>query len=174
MEAARRTLFITSMRVATLLIAVCLLSSCSDSGGRVVHAVLPAARNLREGAPVRFRGIEVGKVTTVRIVDSGVRLDLDIERADAPLRSADQVRIAAAGMFGDAEVEIVPGPASAPKLASDGWLPAFPPDTLAALREELMGAIAKATFGRLGVHDSASAAQQRADSVHPPPARPHP
>ncbi len=158
----------------TLLALACLLSGCGNRDGRVVHAVLPAARNLREGAPVRYRGIEVGKLTTMRIVDSGVRLDLDIERADAPLRTSDQVRITAVGMFAEPEVEIVPGSVSAPRLASNGWLAAVPPDTLAALREELIGAMVKNTFDRLGVHDSATPSQKRADSVHPPPARSHP
>src|SRR3954452_9784412 len=105
-----------------LAVASCLLSACRDRNARVVHAVLPAARGLREGALVRYRGIEVGQVNAVRIVDTGVQLDLDIKRADAPLRTADQIRLASNGLFGDNEVEIVPGSVKAPKLTPDGWL----------------------------------------------------
>jgi phospholipid/cholesterol/gamma-HCH transport system substrate-binding protein len=163
------------MRLATFVALASLLAACGHRDERVVHALLPAARSLREGVPVRYRGIEVGRLTTMRIVDSGVRLDLDIQRADAPLRTADQVRIAPVGIFGDAEVEIVPGPVSAPKLASNGWLAASPPDTLAAIRDAVIAAMVKNSFDRLGVfRDSASLSQKRADSVHPPPTRPHP
>jgi ABC-type transporter Mla subunit MlaD len=156
------------MRLAALALTACLVSACGDRGGRVVHAVLPAARDLREGAPVRYRGIEVGRVTTVRIVDTGVQLDLAIQRADAPLRTSDQVRVAQVGMFGEREVEIVPGALSAPKLASNGWLAATPPDTLAAFRDAVIGAVVKNAFDRLGVFDSASRSQPRATSAHPP------
>jgi len=162
------------MRLIALALTASLLSACSDRGGRVVHALLPAARSLREGVPVRYRGIVVGKLTTMRIVDSGLRLDLDIQRGDAPLRAADQVRISPVGIFGDAEVEIVPGPVSAPRLASNGWLAASPPDTLEAIREAVIAAMVKNTFDRLGVHIDDSGAKAHVGSVHPPATRAHP
>lgn len=160
----------------------CLLTACGDRGGlfeharngRAVHAILPAAPDLREGATVRYRGIEVGRVTAVRIVDTGVQLDLAIQRADAPLRTADQVRAVPTGIFGDRQVEIVPGPVSAPKLAPDGWLVASPPDTLAAIRDAVIGAVVQSAFDRLATRDSASGTRQRANSVHPPASRSHP
>src|SRR3569832_70596 len=132
--------------LATLAVASCLLSACRDRNERVVHAVVPAARGLKEGALVRFRGIEVGRVNAVRIVDSGVQLDLAIERADAPLRTADRVRLAPSGLFGDNEVELVPGSVKAPKLAPNGWLAAVPLDTLAAIREAVAAEYVRQAF----------------------------
>jgi len=162
-----------NVRFAIFALSACVLSGCGDRD-RVVHAILPAARGLSEGALVRYRGIVVGSVKTVRIVDSGVRLDLGIERADAPLRTGDQVRITSVGMFGDREVDIVPGPLNTPRLATEGSLRAYPPDTLAAIREALVGAVVKNAFERLGVFDTARAPGQRTSSLQPPAARSHP
>jgi hypothetical protein len=121
---------------------------------------------------VRYRGIEVGQVNAVRIVDTGVQLDLDIKRADAPLRTADQIRLASNGLFGDNEVEIVPGSVKAPKLTPDGWLTGFPPDTLAAIREAVAAEYVRQAFDQLTTRDSASPAAKHADSFHPSAARP--
>ena len=61
------------MRLATLLLATCTPAACHGGNERVVHAVLPAARGLRDGAVVRYRGIEVGKVVAMRIFErSGI------------------------------------------------------------------------------------------------------
>ncbi|HEX7941423.1 MAG TPA: MCE family protein [Gemmatimonadaceae bacterium] len=136
--------------------------------------MLPEARDLREGAIVRYRGIDVGRVTSVRIVDTGVRLDLDIQRADAPLRAADNVRVVAMGMFGDREVEIVPGPVGAPRLALDGWLPATPPDTMAMIRDIVSEALAKQALAWVDTLIRTSRLQIRLDSAHQPTTRVHP
>ena len=161
------------MRFVAVALLACVLSACGDRG-RVVHAVLPEAPGLREGALVRYRGIVVGTVKSARIVDSGVRLDLGIERADAPLRRGDRVRMTNVGIFGDREVEIVPGPLHTPRLAAEDNLSAYPPDTLAAIREALIGAVVKNAFERLGVFDTVPASRKPTSSGQPTPARPHP
>jgi hypothetical protein len=158
--------------LAALAALICLISACHDRSERVVHAVLPAARGLKQGALVRYRGIEVGQVNAVRIVDSGVQVALVIERADAPLRTADQVRVATGGSFGDNEVEIVPGSVKTPKLAPNGWLAAYPIDTLASIREAVAAEYVRQAFAQFTTRDSVSPAAKHADSLRPSAARP--
>jgi ABC-type transporter Mla subunit MlaD len=162
------------MRLAATLVVICLIAACVDRERRVLHTVLPAARDLREGAIVRYRGIDVGRVTSVRIVDTGVRLDLDIRRPDVPLRAADNVRVMNIGMFGDREVEIVPGPASAQRLSPDGWLLASPPDSLAEIRQIVSEALAKQALARVDTLIRTSHIQIHLDSAHAPATRMRP
>jgi len=165
-----RLALLCDMRLAALALLTCLLTAC-DRDGRVVHAVLPTAQDVKEGATVRYRGIAVGQVNAVRIVDSGVQLDLSIYRADAPLRTADRVRVVREGIMGDQAVDVVPGPLSAPKLGSSGWLAAVPPDSLAAIREALSKAYAKEALDRFGALLSTAHPRVLADSVHSPAGR---
>jgi ABC-type transporter Mla subunit MlaD len=60
------------MRFVLVALLACVLSAGGERD-RVAHVVLPAVRDVRDGTPVRYRGIVVGTVKAVRIVDSGVR-----------------------------------------------------------------------------------------------------
>jgi len=93
--------------------------------------VLPSASGVRDGATVTFRGIDVGRVERVTFDSSGVRLAIRIVRADMPLRAKDRVAVRSMGLFGGMQVEIQPGPLSAPPASDGATLPAAPPDTLA-------------------------------------------
>lgn len=130
--------------------------------GPVVYAELRSAPGLHEGARVTFRGIAVGTVTHVGFADDGLRLTIALSRRDVPLRSGDGVRATPNGIFGDLDVEIVPGPASAPPLAAGGSLGEAAPDS-AAIRQR---ALADAFVRRLGdAFQSDSARPTRGDSV---------
>jgi len=119
-------------RAIRLTVFALALTSCTRAGNdRVVHSVLPSASGVRDGATVTFRGIDVGRVERVTFDSSGVRLAIRIARADMPLRAKDRVAVRSMGLFGDMQVEIQPGPLSAPPASDGATLPAAPPDTLA-------------------------------------------
>jgi hypothetical protein len=83
-------------------------------------------------------------------------------------------RVTPVGIFGDREVDIVPGPLHAPKLAADGWLAAYPPDTLAAIREAIGGAVVGNAFERVGILDTAPTSAKPTSAGPSAPARSHP
>ena len=114
-----------------------------------------------------FRGLDVGRVERLTLAHSGVRLVLRIRRADAPLLAGDRVALRTVGLFGDAAVEIVPGPGSAPPLGDSTTLAAVPPDTLAPAREAAAQAVAKAIIGPFFQRDSVSPSAPPASRSRP-------
>lgn len=118
-----------------VLLAVVVLASAMTwlqrPSGLTFHARLPEAPGLHEGARVFFRGIEVGGVERIGFDSGGVRLTIAMRRRDVPLRSGDRVRVTSDPMFGGERVDIVPGPPTAPPLASGETLLAAPPDSVA-------------------------------------------
>jgi hypothetical protein len=78
------------------------------------------------------------------------------------------------GLFGDNEVELVPGSVKPPNLVPNGWLASFPPDTLAAIREAMAAEYVRQAFSQVTTRDSGSSAAKHVDSLHSPAARPRP
>ena len=99
-------------RTAAVGAAAILTAACSDEQGRRYTADLPPADSVAVGAPVQYRGIEVGRVVQVEHSVNRTRLTLSVTRVDARARQADSVRIVPLGIFGDRAAEIVMGPLS--------------------------------------------------------------
>ena len=148
------------LRPRVFLLATLLLAGCSRPREILVHALVKAAPGLRPGARVQYRGVDVGSVKTVGFTDAGVRIDLLIERRDAPLRKLDLVRVSSLGTFAEQVVEIVPGDSTAPLIAKGALLRAAPSDTLASVSEQLSKAIAEAV-DRVVDRDSAGSLRVR-------------
>lgn len=148
-ERASRRLVLLS--IASLVAAA---GACRGRHDRVVFTDLAAAPGIREGAPVVFRGVEVGTVERLTLAHSAVRLALRIRRPDAPLRAGDRVAVHTVGLFGDRAIEIVPGPGDAAPLADGATLATVPPDTLAPAREAAATAVAKVLLAPLLHPDS--------------------
>lgn len=158
-------------RAIRLTVFALALTTCTRAGDdRVIHSVIPNASGVRDGATVTFRGVEVGRVERVTFDSSGVRLAIRIVRADMPLRAQDRVAVRSMGLFGDMQVEIQPGPLSAPPVGDGATLPAAPADTLAGLRTEVVTAILGAGLAQL--RDSTHHASRPAAAVRPVPSRP--
>jgi len=138
-----------------LLLLVLASTDACRRGERVVHTMLPsAAPRVAVGSPVLFRGVEIGTVQRLTLDHAGVRLDLRIERRDAPLRTGDRVALRVLGLLGDGVVDIVPGPATAPPIADGDTLAAALPDTLAAQREAVTEAVVRTVLAPLLQRDS--------------------
>ncbi len=98
------------------------------------ETLLPDAGGLVEGSIVRLKGVVVGRVTDVRYdPQSGLaRVRFQIN-GSIPLPEGSYTRMAGLAMFGNVEMEIVPGPAGNPSLKPGSRLPAHPDGDLDAL-----------------------------------------
>ena len=101
------------------------------SRGVTYYAESPTVHGIREGAPLQFRGVEVGYVERIDFTDSSIRFTLRVTRSDVPLRAGVRMRPQPVGIFGDYVAELVGGDEKrAPRLAPGAVLGVLPPDTL--------------------------------------------
>ncbi|PKK15971.1 MlaD family protein [Thermomonospora sp. CIF 1] len=118
----RRKLVITAITLATAaaLLHVLLARPFADPGTRLVAEFGRAGQGLGDNAPVKIRGMDVGKVTKVELTAAGrVRVTMHIDRK---VRVPDTVTAAIepTSVFGPKFVNLKPGPHehSGPFLAS--------------------------------------------------------
>ncbi len=93
-----------------------------------VSAVLPEAKDVTTESRVTYRGLEVGRVAEMRIVDGGIEVIMRITRDDLRLRKGDQVRTYLPALLSSvSNLEIGPGPRDAALLQPGEKLTAAPP-----------------------------------------------
>jgi ABC-type transporter Mla subunit MlaD len=117
----------------TLLLVGALLSGCAQKRENLVHVIAEQAPGLKSGARVLYRGVDVGLVKQVYFTPGGVRIDLLIERDDAPIRAQDTVRIVSVGAFGSQVVDIQPGVQTAPLIRRGSTLTKVQADSTVSL-----------------------------------------
>ena len=137
-----------------LLAALCVPVGCKGRDGRTAYVTLASADDLKVGAPVRFRGIEIGVVQKLVLQHAGVRAELLIQLPDAPVQSNDGVAVSSVGLFGDHAVEIIPASFDGLPLRDGDTLHAAPPDSLAPTRDALARAVVREFTQRFVSRDS--------------------
>jgi ABC-type transporter Mla subunit MlaD len=142
-----------------LLTLLTLPVACRRSGDRTVYVELPTAGHLKEGAPVVFGGIDIGRVRRLTPLPSSVRLELLIQRADAPLQAGDQVAVRPVGIFGDETVVIMPSAVNGRALRDGDSLHAAAPEPPSPTREAFARAIMQDLAERWRLVDSTKAAR---------------
>lgn len=83
----------------------------------VIYAVFNYTGGVIEGAPVRYAGVDVGKISVAELFESSegltkVRLGLNINE-DVKIKQGSEAIINSLGIIGEKYVEIFPGPANA-------------------------------------------------------------
>lgn len=89
------------------------ISGCTKPKDRSIRVRFPAAPGVREGASVRYLGVDVGRVERISFEESNVLLTLRFQRPDIAIRRADRFEIVPAGLLGDHVIDIKPEPSSA-------------------------------------------------------------
>lgn len=123
-------------RRPTIILATALVlgyAGCAQQQENVVHVIAEQAPGLKKNARVLYRGVDVGMVKQVYFTPGGVRIDLLVEREDAPIRAQDTVRIVSVGAFGAQVVDIQPGPETAPLIRRGATLPKVQPESTVSL-----------------------------------------
>ncbi|TMS52468.1 MCE family protein [Mycobacterium sp. DBP42] len=113
---------IVYMRVPTFMLGV---------GRYTVTVQLPQAGGLYEGGNVTYRGVEVGRVTAVRLAPTGIEADLQL-KSDIPIPSDLRVEVHSMTAVGEQYVALLPQSDNAPPLKGGDVIPAsaayVPPD----------------------------------------------
>jgi phospholipid/cholesterol/gamma-HCH transport system substrate-binding protein len=91
-----------------------------------IIVVLPSADGVREGAAVSYLGLSIGVVDHLELHDGRAVVEVRLQRQDVDLRTGDVVRLKTLGILGDRQLEIVPGPPSAPPMRAGDTLFAMP------------------------------------------------
>jgi ABC-type transporter Mla subunit MlaD len=101
---------------------------CSGSSPDTTVSVrFTSAANIKEGAPVLYRGVTVGKVKNIVFESEHVILRLVLATPRAPIRKDDNAKLVTPGLLSGNAIEIVPGPASAPAAGPDDVLQGLDP-----------------------------------------------
>ena len=132
-----------SVRVWSVVLPMLLLvpAACKRRESRIAYVDLPAGAHIKEGDPVRFHSVDIGRVRKLSLQHSGVRATLLIERADAPVHRNDVVTVRPEGIFGEYAVEIMPASTDGPPLRDQDTLRAAAPDSLTPMQEALSRAL---------------------------------
>lgn len=149
-----------------LLAAALLLVACRPAHENLVHVIAEQAPGLKKNARVQYRGVDVGYVKQVYFTPGGVRIDLLIERKDAPIRTQDSVHITSVGAFGEQVVDIQPGVQSAPLIAKGTTLPKVQPESTVALPVELWRSVVR-TLGFKADSVALDSASAKGKPAHP-------
>jgi len=105
---------------AALLFGVAMALTGGIGASRVPHSTyFGFSGGLESGAPVRYAGLNIGKVTRVRVDSSDTtRIEIDFAvDADAPIKTDSVARVSSMGLLSDNFLEISAGTQSAARAA---------------------------------------------------------
>jgi ABC-type transporter Mla subunit MlaD len=163
-----RPLVIGALTVAGVALAAVGALTVVRGPGRAAreHALLLAsAPGLREGGPVTYRGLDVGRIRTITLTNTGVLVTFGLERTDLVLRAADSARLATQGLLGDKVVDILPGDHRAGALPPGAMLPVRPLPELDAVAQLVRDLAACRDTSRRAAPDSVAAAPSGVSAV---------
>jgi len=122
--------------------------------GQKLDAVFDSVAGLDDKATVRIAGVRVGRVDGVGLAGRRARVSIVLEKP-MDLTEGTHARIASLGLLGEKYVELIPGPAGAPRLPPGAVLPGITPpsfdDAMAQLSE--IGASVQKVTGSLAGGD---------------------
>ena len=97
------------MGAAAIIIALFTLTDAALFRGRYkIQTVVKDAGGIRRGDPVQMRGVNIGRVTSFKIVPEGVAVTLEIE-GEYAVPTDSQVELRSSGLLGGMVANVVPG-----------------------------------------------------------------
>ncbi|MGH3353946.1 MAG: MlaD family protein [Nocardioides sp.] len=97
---------------------------------------LPASGGLYEGSQVNYRGISIGRVSTMTVTDEGVRAQLQLEPGTEVPKNA-KIEVHNLSAVGEQYINFIPDSASGPYLA-EGDVVAAGPESMPGTTDELL------------------------------------
>ncbi|MHB8657649.1 MAG: MlaD family protein [Solirubrobacteraceae bacterium] len=88
-----------------------------------VSAVLPDSKGLADRSDVLERGVPVGQIEKIGLRHGLTYVTFALSRRYAPLRRGASIEVAEKTLLGESFIDLHPGPARAPRLASGSRLP---------------------------------------------------
>ncbi len=161
-----KTGLFTLLSLALLLVLLFIIGNNRNlfSNTITVYADFKNIAGTKEGNYVRFAGINIGTVESIRIInDTTVRLQMSIEKKIQPYIKSDALAsIGSDGLMGDKLIQVAPGTNDSPLVKDGGMLFTTPPvnvdkimnnlarvaDNAAMLTEGLSNIIAKVNNGK--------------------------
>ena len=122
---------LTLASLAVLAAAIFLISGQTGffASTMLIRTYLRDAAGLKNGAPVRLAGVDVGNVTQVNFTGSpelsrSIEIVMEINRRyEANLRGDSEASLAAEGLLGQRYINISPGRPESPPVGPDGIIP---------------------------------------------------
>jgi phospholipid/cholesterol/gamma-HCH transport system substrate-binding protein len=90
----------------------------------LVHADFPDSGGIYTGAEVTYRGVRVGKVGALHLLDDGVRVDLVLDAGGPPVPADARAVVADRSAVGEQYVDLEPDSGRSPYLVGGSILPA--------------------------------------------------
>src|SRR4026208_1314670 len=91
--------------------------------GYIVHASFKNVQELKKGDPVKLAGVEIGRIDSIRLVDTQARVAMKIEGKHR-LRTDIKAAIKFAGLMGQNFISIEGGTPNAPRIEPGGFIEA--------------------------------------------------
>jgi len=127
-------------RTAVVLVGLSFLGCRSDVFR--FQIVFPETPALKEGSPVRYLGLEVGKVERIVLTPSAnggppeISVVVALKEKTIPIRQDDKFSVGTQGLLGEGFVNIQPGPPNSPPIPAGssvrGETPTLPLKTLSS------------------------------------------
>lgn len=92
------------------------------TGGYTVKVALPAATNIIAGGTVQVNGFAAGTVKSIKAVDNQAILEIELDRAYAPLHEGAVVKVPWKAVLGERLVDVTDGPSSNAEIPSSGLI----------------------------------------------------
>jgi phospholipid/cholesterol/gamma-HCH transport system substrate-binding protein len=135
--------------------------------GRRIDAIFDTVAGLDDKAAVRVAGVRIGQVDGISLADGErARVSMLLQK-EIRLTQGTRARISNLGLLGDKYVELVPGPASAPLLASNAILPGEAPVSFdqAIAKIDKIGDAIQGITGQLNAGPGGGSIQRLLDSL---------
>ena len=120
--------------------------------GYIIHAGFKNVQELKKGDPVKMAGVEIGRVESIRLVDTQARVSMKIE-GKHQIKTDSKATIKFAGLMGQNFVSIEGGTPTAPRIEPGGFIEAGSQPDLS----ELMAKLQNVASGVEGLTKSFSA-----------------
>jgi phospholipid/cholesterol/gamma-HCH transport system substrate-binding protein len=114
----------TAVVLAIVAVTAVIVSRTENDPTVSVVAVFKDASPLRPGNLVKVYGVEVGTVSSVRLVGGDAQVDMDVQRSLLPLHSDATAQIRPISLIGEGFVQLDVGSAAAPAINGPMVIPA--------------------------------------------------